>query len=231
MSADFTAELTQARKEGIASLQALAEKHLPLVGMMVRRFPSEYASKEELYQQGVVGLMKALRGYDPSRETAFSTYAAALILGEMRMLKRLDAPLHIARTEAVLRRDIRLQTDRLTSALGREPTITELANALHMDAAELTLHLGDISVSSADAPSPGGTSMAELIPDPDDWQRRLELRDILSRMPELDQRLILLRHRAGLTQAEAGRRLGMTQMQVSRREKIIRTLLRRALAE
>ena len=47
MSADFTAELTQARKEGTASLQALAEKHLPLVGMMVRRFPSEYASKEE----------------------------------------------------------------------------------------------------------------------------------------------------------------------------------------
>lgn len=231
MSADFTAELTQARKEGMASLQALAEKHLPLVGMMVRRFPSEYASKEELYQQGVVGLMKALRGYDPSRGTAFSTYAAALILGEMRMLRRLDSPLHIARTEAVLRRDIRLQTDRLTSALGREPTINELADALHMDAAELTLHLGDISVSSADAPSPGGTSMAELIPDPDDWQMRLELRDILFRMPELDQRLILLRHRAGLTQAEAGRRLGMTQMQVSRREKIIRTLLRRALAE
>ena len=60
---------------------------------------------------------------------------------------------------------------------------------------------------------------------------RLELRDILAKLPAMDQRLILLRHRAGLTQTQAGQRLGMTQMQVSRREAIIRTFLKRALAD
>lgn len=231
MSADFTAELLRAREEGPQTLQALAEKHLPLVGAMVRRFPDGYASSEELYQQGAVGLMKALRRYDPARGTAFSTYAAAMILGEMRMLRRMDAAIHIPRTEVEIRRRIRQAEASLSAELGREATVTELAAALHMEAAELMLHMEEVSVASTDAESPGGTAMADMLPDPEDWQKRIELRDILARLPEKDRQLVLLRHRVGLTQSQAGQRLGMTQMQVSRREAIIRTLLRRALAE
>lgn len=231
MSADFTAELLQARKAGPESMQALAEKHLPLVGAMARRFPQTSASREELYQQGVIGLMKALNRFDPSMGTAFSTYAAAMILGEMRMLQRTAAPIHIPRTEAELRRRIRQTEALLSSELHREPTITELADALHMEAAELMLHMEDVTVASTDAESPSGTTLSELLPDPEDWQKRIELCDILTRLPDADQQLILLRFHLGLTQVQAGQRLGMTQMQVSRREKVIRTLLKRALAE
>lgn len=231
MTADFTQELLHARAEGQAALQALAEKHLPLVGAMVRRFPSGPFSREELYQQGVIGLMKALRQYDPARGTAFSTYAAALIWGEMRMLHRTEAPLHIPRTETALRRRIRQTEAELAGALHREPTVNELSAALHMDAAELVLHMDELSVASTDAESPGGSALADVLPDPDDWETRLELRDIFAKLPALDRQLILLRHRVGLTQAQTGQRLGMTQMQVSRREAIIRTLLKRALAE
>ncbi len=231
MNAGFTSELQQARQEGPEALKALAEKHLPLVGAMVRRFPAGHVSREELYQQGAVGLMKALKRFDPDRGTVFSTYAAAMILGEMRMLQRHSATIHIPRTERELRQRIRQHTDTLSARLKREPSVTELAESLRMDAAELMLHMDDLSVASTDAESPGGTAMADMLPDPEDWQKRIELRDILSRLPEMDRNLILLRHRVGLTQAEAGHRLGMTQMQVSRREKIIRTLLKRALAE
>lgn len=231
MNADFTQELLRARADGTEALQALAEKHLPLVKAMVRRFPSSAFSKEELYQQGVIGLMKALKQFDPSRGTAFSTYAAALILGEMRTLYRTDAAIHIPRTEAELRRRIHQAEAELSSKLHREPAVTELAAALSMDAAELMLHMEEISVSSTDAESPGGFALCDVLPDPDDWQARLELRDILAKLPKMDRQLILLRHRVGLTQTQAGQRLGMTQMQVSRREAIIRTLLKRALAE
>ena len=231
MTPDFTAEWQQARDVGPEAMQALAEKHLPLVGLMVRRFPCVGLPREELYQQGALGLMKALQRYDPSRGIAFSTYAAAMILGEMQMLQRQSACIHVSRTEMTLRQHIRQAKRELAARLAREPTITELADALHMDAAELTLHMEDVTVASADAPSPGGTPLAELLPDPEDWQKRVELRDILSRLPAADRKLILLRHRLGLTQTEAGQHLGMTQMQVSRREKIIRTLLRRALSE
>lgn len=221
----FADDLLHARMDSPEALQRLAEEHLPLVGMLTRRFPSPLP-KEELYQQGVVGLMKALRRFDPARGVAFSTYAAAMILGEMRMLSRQNAPLHIPRPEAELRRRIRHAQDALTAALHREPTVIELAEALHMDAAELPLHMEEITVASTD-----GEEGAPILPDPEDWQMRIELRDILARLPEMDRQLILLRHRAGLTQAQAGQRLGLTQMQVSRREAIIRTLLRRALAE
>lgn len=231
MTADIAQELLSARASGPEALQALAEKHLPLVAAMVRRYPERRYAREELYQQGVIGLMKALRRFDPAHGTAFSTYAAAMILGEMRMLQRLESPIHLPRTEIELRRRIRRAEEALTATLHREPTITELAEALNMDAAELVLHMEEITVASTDTQSEGGTPLADILPDPEDWQKRIELRDILARLPEKDRQLVLLRHRVGLTQAQAGQRLGMSQMQVSRREAIIRTLLRRALAE
>lgn len=228
---EFAQTLAAARKNGPEALQSLAEKHLPLVRALLRRFPSACVSREEMYQQGVIGLMKALRNFDPARGTAFSTYAAAVILGEMRMLQRQTALIHIPRTELEIRRKIQHTAARLAAEMHREPTVNELADAIHMDAAELMLHMEEISVASTDAKSPGGSAVADMLSDPDDWQKRIELRDILSRLPEKDQQLVLLRHRVGLTQTQAGQRLGMTQMQVSRREKIIRTLLKRALAE
>ena len=207
-------------------MQRLAEEHLPLVGAMARRFPGGGLSREELYQQGVIGLMKALRNFDADRSVAFSTYAVPIILGEMQQMCRQRSLLHIPRTERELRCRIRQAEETLTSALHREPTISELAQALHMDISDLLLHMDEISVASIDA-----EEHAAILPDPEDWQKRVELRDILARLPELDRRLILLRHRSGLTQAQAGQRLGLTQMQVSRREKVIRMLLKRALAE
>lgn len=230
MNETFTQELLQARAAGPEAMQALAEKHLPLVGAMVRRFPATCA-REELYQQGVIGLMKALRQFDPSRDAAFSTYAAAWILGEMRLLTRTAQPLHIPRTEVALRRAIRQAEQSLSATLHREPTVQELSAEMRMDATELMLHLEEVRVVSTDAQSPGGSALLDLLPDPEDWQSRLELRDILDKLPALDRKLILLRYRVGLTQREAGMRLGMTQMQVSRRERIFRTLLKRALAE
>ena len=228
---DFAHALILARSSGPEAMQALAEKHLPLVGMMVRRFPALGESREELYQQGVIGLMKALRQFDPTRGTAFSTYAAALILGEMRMLHRQRTAMTVPRREQELRQRIRHAEDALSARLQRAPSVAELANELHMEPAELMLHMEDITVVSTDAASPGGKPLADILPDPEDWQKRVELRDILARLPTMDRQLILLRHRVGLTQSEAGQRLGMTQMQVSRREKVIRALLKRSLAE
>ncbi len=226
MTADFNTALLSARAAGPDAIARLAEDHLPLVGMVVRRFPPTALPREELFQQGVVGLMKALNGFDPARSTAFSTYAAAVILGELKMFCRQQTPVHIPRTELDLRRRIRAAEEELTAVLHREPTIQELAATLDMDVNELLLHQEEITVASTDA-----DEHAVILTDPMDWQRRIELRDILARLPEKDQQLILLRYRAGLTQAQAGQRLGMTQMQVSRREKIIRTLLKRALTE
>ena len=226
---DFSAELTRARLNGREAVAALAEEHLPLVAAMVSRFPWYGREREELYQQGCVGLMKAMARYDPSYGTAFSTYAAAMILGEMRMLCRNDAPVHIPRRDRELRSRVRRTERMLTEHLGRDPTVQELASTMRMDAAELMLVMEEVTVSSMDAaPAGGGHTLAELLPEQDDWLDRLLLRDIVSRLPREDQRLLLMRYRLGKTQAETARAMGMTQVQVSRRESAVKAALRQA---
>lgn len=222
--AAFNAALLSARTQGRAAMQALAEDHLPLVGMLVKRFPHAAREREELYQQGCVGLMKALARFDPSLGVSFSTYAAAMILGEMRMLCRCDAPVHIPRGDRELRLRIRRAEGRLTASLGREPTVTELASALRMQPAELVLAMEEVSVSSTDA-QPG---LAAMLPDHDDWMTRLLLRDVISRLSREDQRLLLMRYWQGRTQAETARALGTSQVRVSRREMALKAQLRQA---
>ena len=226
---DFSAELNRARMNGREAVAALAEEHLPLVAAMVSRFPWYGREREELYQQGCVGLMKAMARYDPSYGTTFATYAAAMILGEMRMLCRNDAPVHIPRRDRELRSRVRRTERMLTEHLGRDPTVQELASAMRMDAAELMLVMEEVTVSSMDAaPAGGGHTLAELLPEQDDWLDRLLLRDIVSRLPREDQRLLLMRYRLGKTQAETARAMGMTQVQVSRRESAVKAALRQA---
>ncbi len=226
---DFAAALTCARAEGKLALQELAEDHLPLVAAMVRRFPWHYKEKEELYQQGCLGLMKALARFDPAYGVRFSTYAATMILGEMRMLCRLDAPIHIPRGDRELRSRIRRAENQLTAHLGRSPTVQELASLLRVDPAEMMLAMEQIQVTSTNAVST--RPLLDLLPDQDDWMNKLLLRDILERLPSSDQRLLLLRLRFGKTQTETARALGISQVQVSRREAALKQQIRQAWLE
>lgn len=230
--AAFTEALLQARAMGEAGrerMQTLAEEHLPLVRMLARRMSFLGRSREELIQQGALGLMKALWRYDPAQGTAFSTYAAAVILGEMRQINREDAPIHVPRTEREKRNRIARARQELTWRLGREPTIDELSRTLHVEAAELVWEMEEIRVSSLDAPmEEDGAPLMESLPDTDPWLDRMMLRDLLGRLALKDRQLIALRHLQGLSQTETAARLSMTQSQVSRREKALRQLLRSA---
>lgn len=230
---DFAAALALARAQGQRAMQELAEDHLPLVAAMVRRYPCPAREREEMYQQGCVGLMKALSRFDPSFGVRFSTYAAPMILGEMRQLCRLDAPLHVPRRERELRSRIRRAQSLLESHLGREPTVQELAAILRTDPAELVMAMEEITVTSTDEPVREGSDLtrSDLLPDRDDWMNRLLLRDLLSRLSKRDQRLLLMRIHLGMTQAETARSLGMTQVQVSRREMALKLQLRAAWLE
>lgn len=224
---EFAQRLYQARAEGRQAVAMLAEQHLPLVAMLVGRFPLRGREPEELYQQGCVGLMKALARYDPDYGVTFSTYAAAMILGEMRMLARLDAPMHIPRRDRELRQRIHRTQRMLTASLGREPTVQEVATALRTEPAELVLAMEEIRVVPLEQPlSPQGGTLLDRLSAEDGWMDRLLLRDMIARLPREDQRLLLLRYHLGKTQAETARTLGMTQVQVSRRESAIKATLR-----
>ncbi len=225
---DFRIALLTAREQGRAAMQALAEEHLPLVAAMVRRFPAGMYEPEELYQQGCIGLMKALLRFRPETGVSFSTYAVPMILGEMRQLSRQNAPVHIPRTEQETRRRLRQTETALTATLHRDPTVTELAAALRMDAAEVALLMEEVTVTSTDALSDEGTPLSDTLSSPDEWITRVEIRDLINRLPETDRQLMHQRCLESCSQAETANRLGMTQVQVSRREAVLRRQLRNA---
>jgi len=227
MQQDYRKAIIYDRMRGQEALQAFAEDNLPLVAALVRRFPPGLHEPEELYQQGCIGLMKAIARYNPEWGTAFSTYAVPLILGEMRMLSRQAAPVHIPRPERELRMKLRRTEAELAHVLSRDPTTTELAEAMRMDPADMMLMMDEVIVSSLDEPSPDGRSAQDRLSDETDWLSRIELKDLLTRLPEQDKELIRLRYIEGLSQRETAEKLGMTQVQVSRREAVLRRQLRR----
>ncbi len=224
-------ELLRAQAGEKAVLEDLARRNLPLVRAVLRRFSAWHRDQEELYQQGCMGLVKAIRRFDPGLGMQFSTYAVPVILGEVRRLLRDDSPVHIARTDREKAASVRKTVRLLRQTLKKEPTLTEIARAMRMDGAELVflMESGRQPVSLDDSPSDGrALSWGEILRDPrsDRWMERFFLRDLIARLPKREQWLLYFRYAAEKTQAETAHLLRMTQVQVSRLEARVRVILR-----
>lgn len=203
--------------------------NLPLVHSLANRFRGRGIEYEELFSAGSVGLVKAYDNFDESRGLCFSTYAVPVILGEIRRLFRDGGAVKMSRSLKELSLKAARARDEL-SKNGTEPTINELADYLGVsteDAAEaVAAGLPPVSLTSAedggeyDLPEESGESA--LID-------KLALRQCLSELPEEDQRLIILRYFRDQTQSQAAAVLGMSQVQVSRRERKILEELRALL--
>lgn len=203
--------------------------NLPLVHSLANRFRGRGIEYEELFSAGSVGLVKAYDNFDKTRGLCFSTYAVPVILGEIRRLFRDGGAVKMSRSLKELSLRAARARDELSKS-GTEPTINELADYLGVspeDAAEaVAAGLPPVSLTSAedggeyDLPEESGESA--LID-------KLALRQCLSELPEEDQRLIILRYFRDQTQSQTAAVLGMSQVQVSRRERKIleglRTLL------
>jgi RNA polymerase sporulation-specific sigma factor len=185
-------------------------EHLGLVRHVARRFAAAGLDAEELFQVGCVGLVKAAARFDPSLGAAFSTYAVPVILGEIQRHLRDQGPLAMGREAKRLARRAMEEQAALRQRLGREPTVGEVAAAVGAEPQELAAALEGIR-------PPAPLDEAQAAPGADLWDR-VELRLLLSRLPERQRRVIALRFFAGRTQAEVGRALGISQAQVSRLE-------------
>lgn len=208
-----------------------------LVHSLVRRFHSAGAEYEDLFQAGCIGLLKALRSFDLSMGTAFSTYAVPVILGEIKRYLRDNGPIKVGRTLKELALKIQRARERFLAEQGCEPTTSQLAKLLcvavedivmAMDASSYPLSLdtaigdddGDKEITLYDAV--GDCGMESRID-------RIALNEAMSTLEAVDRRLIVLRYYQGKTQNETARLLQMTQVQVSRREKKVLERLRARL--
>ena len=199
------------------------EENLGLVRLCAARFRGKGIEYEELYSAGCVGLLKAVRAFDPSKGVRFSTYAVPVILGEIRRLFRDGGTVKVSR----LIKERSMLLSRLQESFehenGRPPTLDELATASGLDRQEVSeaISAGQpvLSLSLQDGDEKSG--QLELPVDPPDLKitDKIALRQLIHRLDKKDRLLIYLRFYLCLTQQKTASRLGMTQVQVSRREK------------
>lgn len=214
---------------------SFAEENLGLVHLCANRFRGKGIEYDDLYGAGCVGLVKAASAFDRDRGVKFSTYAVPVILGEIRRLFRDGGTIKVSRSVRELGLKLSRAKEHFTLMQGREPTVSELADMVDStpeDVAEaLAVNLPLISLT--DNSEDGGEGQIDVVtPAPDlELVELLSLRQALSALDEKDRKLIYFRYFKDMTQTATAQKLGMTQVQVSRREKKLLMLLRGNLLE
>ena len=221
--------VTSAREEGIR-----VEEHLGLVHAFARRYMGRGVEYDDLYGAGCVGLCKAAKAFEPERGYAFSTYAVPVIVGEMKRLFRDDGTVTVSRRLKELYLKAVAEEEQIRLETGREPRLSELAEVLQVDPEELALafqaatpplSLSAVAEDEGDK-SPGETLDLPVASPEEALTERLSLEQAIESLEEQDRALIRLRYRAEMSQQRTAQLLGMTQVQVSRRERKLLRLLR-----
>ena len=208
------------------------EENLGLVHTCAGRFRGRGVDYDDLVQAGCVGLCKAADGFDESRGFAFSTYAVPMILGEIRRLFRDGGSVKIGRTVKERARGILRAQQQMALELGREPTVSELSERTGFDVSETAFLLGAVqpTVSLTADDNERDRQIDVPVPPPDaQIEDRLFVQTALDKLNEDERMLIDLRFFRGWTQAKTAERLGVSQVQVSRKEKRILQKMREAL--
>jgi RNA polymerase sporulation-specific sigma factor len=214
---------------------ALFRQNTGLVHSVVRRYLGRGVDAEDLFQIGCIGLLKALDRFDPAFDVQLSSYAVPMITGEIRRYFRDDGLLKVSRSIKENQYKLYQKQQELTDSLGREPTFAELGEALSMPPEELVLVMesqSEVESLYKTIYQGEGTEieLMDKLPDQENPQElllnRLFLEELLGRLPPRERQLIHMRYYLNMTQTDIAKKLGISQVQVSRMEKKILKRLR-----
>lgn len=209
----------------------LVEENLGLVYSCANRFKGRGAEYEDLVQVGCVGLIKAANNFDETRGFSFSTYAVPVILGEIKRIFRDSGTVKVGRAVKEKSRAVIKQKEEIAVKLGREPTVSEISEFLGIEQTEVAMLLNAsmpaISLTSCDDDE--GQFDIPVDSHESKISDSLALKQVIESLEERDRIMIELRFYNGFTQTKTANELGMTQVQVSRREKIVLEQLRKKL--
>ena len=229
--------ILRAQAEDEAAMEELVMLNMGLVRSLAIRFRDRGTEMEDLIQIGTIGMIKAIRSFDLSRGTTFSTYAVPLIVGEIRRHLRDDGMIKVSRTYRRIGVALMNARNRICTEEGRDPTIGELAELCGVTPEEAAIALdatAPVSSLSETVYGEEGITLEGTIADEDNDIDRLSdtiaLDQAISRMQPLWQKIVLLRYYRDLTQQQTADRLGLSQVKVSREEKKIMAFLREQLA-
>lgn len=211
--------------------QLLVEQNSGLIWSITRRFIGRGVESDDLYQLGCLGFIKAVKGFDLSYGTQFSTYAVPKISGEIRRFMRDDGVVKVSRGIKEQAAQIKSVQTRLTNILGREPTVTEISEHTGISIEDIAVAEGAVlTVESIYQPMGDDSfSLENVLSETESEESFLEkmaLRQAISGLPERERKVIKLRYFHGLTQARVAKIIGVSQVQISRIEKRAIMLLR-----
>ncbi len=219
--------LKKARQGDKKAREELIKGNLRLVLSVIQRFQNRGESMDDLFQVGVIGLIKAIDNFNLDLDVKFSTYAVPMCIGEVRRYLRDDNPIRVSRSMRDTAYKAMQVKESLINKNKKEPTIEEIAKELDMDKSEVVLALEAI-VDPISLYEPvyndGGDTIYVMDQVGDnntdsDWIDEIMIKDEIKNLDPREQNILYLRFMQGKTQMEVAKEVGISQAQVSRLEK------------
>lgn len=220
--------LHQAKEGDSDARERLINCNLKLIFNLVQRFSHRGYELEDLFQIGTIGLIKAIDKFDFTYGVKFSTYAVPMIIGEIRRFLRDDHPVKVPRSYKELVYKVNRAREGLSAALGREPTIGEIAENIGVDREEIVSALEAVQTPTSihdtlyqDDSDP--IYVLDQLPldkelEPS-WFEKIALKEVLDKLPEREKRVLQMRFFEDKTQSEIAAQLNLSQVQISRIER------------
>lgn len=215
--------------------EAFITQNLGLVHSCAGRFRGRGIEYDDLYSAGCMGLIKAYDNFDEARGVCFSTYAVPVILGEIKKLFRDGGTVKVSRSLKELGMRVQAAREHTMKLCGTEPTIQQLAEQLQepIENVALAIQAAQPAMSLTPENTEDGERQLDIPVDSpeEELADKISLAEVIEALPEQDKQLIRLRFYGNHTQTETAKVLHTTQVQISRRERKILTLLRTRLLE
>ena len=219
--------LKKARQGDKQARDELIKGNLRLVLSVIQRFQNRGESMDDLFQVGVIGLIKAIDNFNLDLNVKFSTYAVPMCIGEIRRYLRDDSPIRVSRSMKDTAYKAMQVKEELINKNKKEPSVDEIAKALNMEKSEVVLALEAIVGTFAlyePVYNDGGDTIYVMDQVGDnntdgDWIDEIMIKDELKNLEPREKNILYLRFMQGKTQMEVAKEVGISQAQVSRLEK------------
>ncbi len=228
--------IKRAQKGELEAKEKLVNENSPLIKSVIKWFKDKGVEKEDLYQLGCLGFLKAINNFDCSFNVKFSTYVVPMVVGEIKRFMRDDGAVKVSRAIKALNIKINKYIDDFFGINNRRPTISEIAKAFNISEQDVVLTMDSSKMPiSLYTPFDDGEEEGLTVIDRfdnesggSDFVDNLALKEVIEKLDDRDKKIILLRYFHDKTQSEIATMLGVSQVQVSRLEnKILETLKKR----
>ena len=236
---EMDALLLRAKEGDARAREMLIEGNLRLVLSVIQRFDKRGESPDDLFQVGCIGLIKAISNFDPTKNVRFSTYGVPMIAGEVRRYLRDNSAIRVSRSLRDTAYKVLQCKEAQTTALGREPTLEEIAKELSltpeevsqaMDAVCAPVSLHDPVYADGGDPLTVMDQVRDQKNTEGNWMEHITLQNAFRELNQREKQILSLRFYDGKTQMEVANTLGISQAQVSRLEKGAISAMRKSVS-